>query len=136
MKYKVLFGFEAEDYIPIDGSELERAVYAHMTGKNVAFEQGSVTGARIVAIQPDYHSAMGWNRGYQLEAEDYADIASKGVDVEHKNFQIRAKERVQYLIETKREHLIGKNTELPELDAPAKHEISNATKTLADKFKM
>lgn len=136
MKYKVLFGFEAEDYIPIDEKELERAIYAHMTQKNAAFENGSVSGTRIVAIQPDYHAEMGWNRGHVLGPDDFDELRSKGIDEAHRAFQISAKERVQYLMETKQEHLIGKHVPLPELEASPKHQVSTATAALAGKFKV
>lgn len=116
LHYKVVFGFDAEDYVPISAEELEKAIWAHMRGKNVAFEQGSISGERIVAVQPDYHSAMGWNRGYTLGADDYAELTQYGVDKKHSKFLANAKDRIQYLVETKQEHLIGKNVPIPELD--------------------
>lgn len=131
LHYKVVFGFDAEDYVPISAEELEKAIWAHMRGKNVAFEQGSVSGERIVAVQPDYHSAMGWNRGYTLGADDYAELTQYGVDKKHSKFLAHAKDRIQYLVETKQEHLIGKNMPIPELEHAKESEISDGVKKLA-----
>jgi hypothetical protein len=35
--YKILHGFEPEDYIPIDETELEKAIFAHLRGIKAAF---------------------------------------------------------------------------------------------------
>lgn len=133
-KFKVVFGYDAEDYITIDETELERATYAHMTGKNVAFSNGSVSGSRIVAIQPDFHSTMGWNRGYQLGVDDFTELREKGVDIKLNNMLASKKERVQYLIETGQPELIGKNVSIPEMEGKSDIQIKHLTQALTDKF--
>lgn len=134
--YKVVFGFDAEDYVPISAEELEKAMWAHMRGKNVAFEQGSVSGERIVAVQPDYHTAMGWNRGYTLGADDFEELAQYGVDKSHQKFLRIAKDRIQHLVENKQEHLIGKNVPIPEIDNTKKPKLlDEGVKKLAASMK-
>lgn len=67
-------GYDKDDYIPIDETELDKALFAHMTGAKAVFENGSITGTHISGVLPDYHKAMGYNRGYKLTAQDYAEI--------------------------------------------------------------
>ncbi len=95
--YKVVYGYDAEDYIQIDETELKKAIFAHMTGKNAAFSGGTITGGRIVAIQPDYHRAMGWNRGHKLGPLDYEELSEKKIDRQHMTFLADAKTEVQML---------------------------------------
>lgn len=92
--YKIVFGYDAEDIIRIDETELKKALYVHLTGKKGVFSEGTVSGERIIAIQPDYHRAMGWNLGHKLDAEDYRELSRSGVDVSHKEFYIEAKNEV------------------------------------------
>lgn len=110
--YKIIFGYDAEDYIEITGEELEKASYAHLKKKDGSYSGGTVSGDKIIAIQPDYHKAMGWNRGYKLGSEDYAEISNKNIDTKHKNYLSTTKDKIYHLIETKQENLIGKNLEI------------------------
>jgi len=98
--YKVVWGFDAEDYVPIDESELEKAIYAHATGKTAIFSEGSISGSKIIAIQPDYHRAMGWSPGWKLGADDFNELADKGIDRAHRDHLSLAKERVHDMIAT------------------------------------
>lgn len=117
MKYfKVKFGYDAEDAISIDETELEAAQYAHMTKKTVLLKHGSLSGDKITAIVPDYHRAMGWPRGYKLRADDYAEISDRGCERAHLQFLARNKERLTFLIASGRQAEIGKNVPLPELE--------------------
>ena len=52
--FKVVRGYGDEDFIPIDETELEKAIYAHMSGKPVVFENGSINGNQISIIRPDF----------------------------------------------------------------------------------
>jgi len=115
MSYKIIHGYDAEDYIQIDDSELEKAFYCFLMKKDGVYSGGAVRGSQIMAIQPDYHRAMGWNRGYKLCANDYEELSQKGIDRKHHRLLSETKEKVQYLIDTKQEHLIGKNAEMPKL---------------------
>jgi len=82
--YKIVYGFEPENYIPIEGDELEKAIYAHMSLARAAFRQGSADFSRGgIMIQPDINAAMGWTRGYKLGADDYAEVEQKGIDRLH-----------------------------------------------------
>ena len=135
MKYfKIIWGYDAEDYVEIDETELEKAQFAHITKKDAIYSGGSLTGSKIIAIQPDYHRIMGWNRGYKLGALDYEELSEKGIDKSCQKFLADKKEKIQYLISTFQQHLIGKNVETPELQKP--NPITEDIKKLGDKFKI
>jgi len=72
--FKVVYGFDEDEYIAIDDSELKKAIYAHLTGKKVAFKEGSVSGDKIIVIRPDWNKAMGWNVGYKPTPEEMGEI--------------------------------------------------------------
>ena len=109
--YKIIFGFDAEDYIQIDGSELEKAYYAFLKKKDAVYSGGAIRGTNISAIQPDYHRAMGWNRGHVLLDDDFEEISKKGIDNAHMHNFSEIKSKVHHLIQTNQENMIGKNIE-------------------------
>lgn len=112
--FKVIKGFRSDEFIPIDETELDKAIYAHMTGKVVAFNNGSINGSSINSVMPDWHKAMGWNYAHVMEVEDWDEIRSKGVERKYQGAIGESKEKVQYLMQTNQLHLLGK--EVPELD--------------------
>ena len=119
LKYKIVYGYEPDNYIPIDADELEKAIYAHMTLARAAFRSGSADFSRGgIFIQPDFTAAMGWTRGYKLGVEDFAEIERHGMDTKHRMFEQKTKDRIEYLVKEKQEHLIGKNVEIPQLERP------------------
>jgi hypothetical protein len=82
--YRVKTGFNADDFISINESELAMALRAQITGRVGVFEQGTISGNHIISIIPDYQRAMGYHRDYHLTGEDYNYIGTK-VD-EHRLF--------------------------------------------------
>jgi hypothetical protein len=119
MYYKIIRGYSAEDYIEIDSSELEKAYYCFLEKKDGVYSGGAVKGSEILAIQPDYHRIMGWNRGHKLDSYDYAELAEKGIDRKTRTALITTQDKVKYLIQTKQTHLIGQNVELPDANIKA-----------------
>lgn len=101
--YKIVFGYDAEDYIGIDETELKKAYYAFLAKKDAVYSGGAVRGAQITAIQPDYHRAMGWNRGWKLGPDDYAQLTEEGVDRAHTHYLNEVKEEVKALISSGQE---------------------------------
>lgn len=104
------------NHFTIGEDELEKAVFSFITGKPVVFKSGAAL-RHIESIMPDYHATMGWNEGYKLGADDFAYIRSNGVDRKLSKKYEEITTKVQYLIETKQEHMIGKNINIPELSA-------------------
>jgi len=115
MKYfRVDYGFNGNQIIPIDETELEKAIYAHITGKTVVFNNGSVRGDKIIAIAPDFHRELGYGYNHKLDGYDWKDLAP--VERKYAGLIGHTKERVQYLIVNGKEALIGQNTPIPELE--------------------
>ncbi len=104
--FKVVRGFGTDDFIPITEKELEKAIYAHISGKTVVFDNGSINGAHISAIMPDFHRAMGWNYSYKLQPEDFSEINGL-IGGEYKGILGQVKEKVNYLMKSGQAHLIG-----------------------------
>ena len=119
--YKIIRGYNSEDYIEIDETELEKALMSFLTKKDAIYNNGAVRGSEILAIQPDYHRTMGWNRGYKLGAEDFEELSQKGIDRKLQNILSDKKEKVQNFISGRKEEKI--------LD------YSEEVKNLADKLK-
>jgi len=111
--YKIVRGYNAEDYIEIDETELDKSFYAFLTKKDSVYSGGAVRGSEIIAIQPDNHRMMKWNRGYKLTALDYEELNSKGIDRDCKLQLSHSKEKVTYLIKVNKPELLGKD--IPEL---------------------
>lgn len=130
MYYKIITGFTAEDYIEIKQDELEKAYYCFLAKKDGVFSGGAIRGSQINSIRPDYHRTMGWNRGYKLEAMDYDDLRNKGIDRKMQLQLEGTKDKVQFLIESKQENLIGKGFELPKLNEG----VTSISASIAEKF--
>lgn len=137
MYYKIIRGYSAEDYIEITRDELEKASYCFLMKKDAIYSGGAVKGSEILAIQPDYHRTMGWNRGYKLQAEDYSELKEKGLDRKMQLELEKAGDKVKYLIETRQENLIGQNVTIPELEkGRVPDDIKKLTGDIANKFKI
>ena len=130
--YRVNIDFH--NFINIDATELEKAIYAFRMQAPVVFKQGATD--RISNIVPDYHKIKGWNATCKLTDDDWADINKNKDCFEAKKEFERIQNKISHLIETKQQHLIGKNIEIPELNHPTHKQISEATKNLTDKFKI
>lgn len=133
MYYKII-GFN--NSLSIDSSELEKALFIHLTGKTAIFKEGSMSGTSISSIVPDFNKIMGWNEGYKLLAEDHSEIARSKECSEAKKLVEETKEKINYLMETNQQDLIGKNVviELQKKEIPK--EISEGAKSLANIFKV
>lgn len=117
--FKVIRGFGQEDFIPIDETELERALYAQMTGNSVLIlKNGSVMGNHISAIMPDFHRAMGWNYAHRMGPEDHDEIHRSGAAQAHSGAIGEAKERIRYFLSIGQEALIGSAAPVPLSDKP------------------
>lgn len=95
------------NHFTIGEDELEKAIHGFISGRPVVFKSGAAL-KHIEAIMPDYHATMGWNEGYKLSADDWAEINQKRVGEKLREKYQQITTRVQFLIENKQEHLIGK----------------------------
>lgn len=78
--YKVKIGYEKDDFISIDDTELAKAVRAQVQGGVVLFKEGSVSGNSIISIVPDWNRVMGFKRDYKLQGEDYDRIGEEVIN--------------------------------------------------------
>lgn len=130
--FKIIRGYNLEDYIEIDHTELEKALYCFLEKKDAVYSGGAVRGREIIAIQPDYHRQMGWNRGYKLERNDFEELADKGLDKKLHHLIAATKEKVLYLVGAGKTDLIGKNVEIPGFAARKPEIRSGGMKSIGD----
>lgn len=135
--WRVKYGFSTSDQVSIEESELEKAIYAQLTGNPVQLNNSFINGRNIISITPHWHKYTGWYDYYEPnDGEDW-----KQIERDCPSFEGRLehyKSRVQFLLNSGRTSEIGKNIDLPEvkkIEEP-KHEFSDQVKQLADKFKV
>jgi len=125
MKYfKVKTGFNADDYITIDETEVGMATRAQISGKVAIFKEGTIAGNNIISILPDWNKVMGWKRDYKLTGEDYEYIGEKTVN-EYRDFQQLTNTNAQRQLQG-----------LPELPKLEKGKFDDDIKSLSDKMKI
>lgn len=112
---KVNTGFNTSVSIP--GDEAHKAYHLFLNPeKRTVFSNGvALVGKNITSIEPDYIKIMGWNEGYKLIADDYADIRDKGVDKKALSLLEKAKDIAQIIdSQNKMELLNQKLTDIPD----------------------
>lgn len=130
--YKVFRDRDFTKFVRIGENELEKALAAFRFGTSVIFNEGALE--KIGDIIPDYNASMGWNPTHQLGDDDWNDIRSKGVDRRLRELSQATKEKIDYLIESKQEHLIGKNADI---SLPEKQKvISDGAKMITERMKI
>ena len=109
MKYKLMLDYK--NFIPIDETELQKALVAFSTGQPAIFNHGATD--RIHNVLPDYHAMLGYNYGYELQPEDWKEIRESKECIQADRLLADTKLRLQ-----------GKSPEHPK-------EISDAVKQIA-----
>ena len=98
LRWRIVYGYGANDYISIREDQLEKAKYAMITGKVFAGDK-MISGSEIKRIEEDYRFYTGWYDTYNpKDSEDYAQIKR---DVPTQLLLDRAKiadNRVGYLV--------------------------------------
>jgi len=109
-KIKVTTGFRKEQSFTIGEDEAHKAYYLFLNPtKRAIFKDGrAVRGEDIREIKPDYNATMGWNEGYELGPDDYADIKEKGADRLCRSILEEAKQSAYYMLDTGNEILLTK----------------------------
>ena len=87
MYYKVKIGYEKDDFLSIEETELPKAFKAQVTGQVAIFKEGSVGGNHIISIMPDWNRIMGYKRDYKLVGEDYDHIGDHRIDLARKTLE-------------------------------------------------
>lgn len=135
--YKIVYGFGDDDYLPIVGDELPKAIALFMerTGRGV-FSTGAIAASDIKRIVPDWHAAMGYTKGYKLTTYDYQEI--KPLEEGYNSIYEKAKSIAEYALKNNRQDLLSIPAseaikQVPLLDQPK--EVSSDIKKLADGMK-
>jgi len=115
-KYKVVYGYSADQEIPIEEKDLEKAIYAHMTKSRARLNGIPISGENIITIVPDFHRTMGWNHSYRLQPSDHEEINRLGIGRHMINQITLAGDRVQYLIQNNQTEQIGTGITIPALE--------------------
>lgn len=117
LRFIARYGFTTMDQISFGIDELEKALYMHKYGVSGILNGKQLSGKYIIVVEEDIHYYTGWNRSYSPKTgEDFAQIerdCPKGM----KKMIENTKKKIDYLINTKQTHLIGKNVVIPELEA-------------------
>jgi hypothetical protein len=117
--FKVKHGFKASDFVVVqDGPDLEKALYAWMTGNIAQIGGKMINGNNIVSIEPDYHSYTGWYRSYEPTTGDDWKQIERDVPAEINHVLPEYRNRVQQLLASGQEQLIGKGEPIKILEAP------------------
>lgn len=116
--FKVKIGYSADEFVSIDETELEKAVYAFASESKAIFKNGVVRGKDIIGITEDWNKAMGWNPLHKMTTEDFADV-NRRIGSDYKGVIAAAKDRVQMYIANGKVDMIGK-TPLPALNDESK----------------
>src|SRR3990167_3692730 len=73
--FRVKIGFGTNDYLSIEQDEYSKAVRAQIKKSVVIFKNhGSVSGANIISVLPDWNKELGYNNDYQIKGEDMNEI--------------------------------------------------------------
>ena len=134
MYFKIKVGYAEDEYISIDDTELETALDVFINDKKGVFTNGVCRGKDIIAITEDYNKEMGWKPTHKLDADDWEELRSKGIERKYKGAIAEAKNVVQYLTETKQEHLIGKGYKISKIENPQTKQLEGEKSQLLKKL--
>lgn len=77
---KIKTGYNSSVTIPAEEAHKAYYLFSHPDERTIFSNGVALISNNIMGIEPDYNKTMGWNEGYNLLADDYADIRDKGVD--------------------------------------------------------
>lgn len=78
--FKVCRGY-GEDHVSIGEEDLDRAIYAQLTGAVFLSDGGTIAGNRIEMIVPDWNRIVGFSPGRRMDSEDWAEIKRNHGDI-------------------------------------------------------
>ncbi len=97
LKVKIVSGFRKDQEFSISAEEAHKAYYLFLNPEQRGvFNTGlAIIGQDIRHIEPDYVGSMGWNQGYIITPEDFAEIRASGVERKLKWILDKAKQVAQ-----------------------------------------
>ncbi len=137
--YKLVFGFNEDDYLSITSDELHKAQVIAIEGGKAIFEAGFFNnrGNDVMRIVPDWHRVRGWNKGYKMTELDHEDI--KELVEPYRKTLANSKLLAEFIIKENRRDLLSQPAseafkEIKQLQSPVHKELSEWSDTLADKL--
>lgn len=113
---KITYGYRPNDFVVVDNlDDVARAIYAKTEKLPVQLNGVVISGQEIKIIEADVNSYTGWHRSYQaVDADDYAQIERDVPKLIPELIEMTWK-RVEGLVRSQQEALIGKESLTPEL---------------------
>jgi len=113
--WKIKFGYKPTEYVSIEeGGELEKAIYAMMTGNPTQLGNKFIKGTHIMSIEPNYHKHTGWNDFYEpTTGQDFEQIKRDCPD--YTGVLEEYKQKIIHLQQTNQINLIGQNKDIKQL---------------------
>ena len=107
--YKLVYGFNELDYIPITSEELHKAQYIAMYGGKANFEGGFFNnrGNDALRIVPDVNKALGQNTGWKLTSDDMLEFRNKGFESSYRKTLDNAKLLAEYIKRENKQELLS-----------------------------
>lgn len=140
--YKIVYGFNQDNYFEITSDELHKAHVIAVKGGGASFESGFFRnrGQDVLRIEPDWHRVKGWNRTHKMDEFDYQEVSSL-VEPYRKTLS-NGKELAKYIIHSNRQELLN----LPaseafkemkkQIESPKNKQLSDEAQKLGEKFKL
>lgn len=134
--FKIVYGYNEGDYVPITEDELPKAFALFLEGNGRGIFGGEgIRGQDIIRITEDWHRARGWNRGWKMTVEDYADI--KPLENEYRLALQEAKEVARFALEGNRRDVLSLPlSESIKILPPKNNLISSGVGALAEKMRI
>lgn len=139
--YKLVFGFNEDDYLSITSDELHKAQVIAIEGGKAIFENGFYNnrGNDVMRIVPDWHRVRGWNKGYKMNALDHEDI--KSLIEPYRKTLANSKLLAEYIIRNNKRELLSLPAseafkQVKELQSPNKKALDSGVYKLSDKFQI
>ena len=137
--YKLVFGFNEEDYLSITSDELHKAQVIAIEGGKAIFEEGFFNnrGNDVMRIVPDWHRVRGWNKGYKMSELDHEDV--KELIEPYRKTLANSKLLAEFIIRENRRDLLSQPAseafkEIKQLQSPVHKELSDWSNKLSDKL--
>lgn len=115
--FRIKYGYDKSDKVTIKENDLQKAIYAQITGKPVQLGNAFIKGVNIISITPAYHKHTGWYDWYEPKGgEDWKQIERDCPNYDsviewHKN-------KVSGYIKTNNLEKISEGDNMPLLEAP------------------
>jgi len=108
LRWRVVYGYNPNDYISIDESYLEKAKYAMVSGKVFNYKTKTIRGREIKSIEPDYRFYTGWFDSYEIQSGEDQKQIDRDVPMEAiEQRSSKADQRVRYVLTTGKTQMLN-----------------------------